>query len=292
MPLRTARRLYRLLSTTRSELRLRERERLLEERISHMYRFVDFGRLASGIFHDLLNPLSVVALSVEKLKEAADISIDPKTQEHVERALRASRRVESFMRTAKKQLDYRDRDLVFAAGPEVEDAISLLSYKSKKAGVDIDFKTTQEIYIKGNPANYFRIAKNLLSNAIDSYSTAPTNRPRRVEITLSLRDETCILSVKDKGCGIPDDMRSLVFEPFFTTKLNESRETSGLGLGLMYTKDFAERHFKGYIELESTLGAGSTFTVFVPLAPKASEKTTRANIPTESLLTEPSRASR
>jgi len=68
------------------------------------------------------------------------------------------------------------------------------------------------------------------------------------------------LSVADTGCGMPESIRRKIFEPFFTTKV----AGRGTGLGLTSVVQIAAYH-KGWIEVESTVGLGSTFKVFLPI---------------------------
>ena len=72
--------------------------------------------------------------------------------------------------------------------------------------------------------------------------------------------EVAVLRVEDEGPGIPDDSRELIFEPFFTTK----RTGRGTGLGLAIVKRIVEEH-GGWIEVQSQLGKGTCFSVFLPL---------------------------
>jgi two-component system NtrC family sensor kinase len=79
-----------------------------------------------------------------------------------------------------------------------------------------------------------------------------------------------VLEVRDTGCGIPPEHRARIFEPFFTTK----KEGSGVGLGLAVVYGIVERHH-GRIDVESTPGAGTLFTVHLPLRQPAGEETPR-----------------
>ena len=93
---------------------------------------------------------------------------------------------------------------------------------------------------------------NLIANAI-KYS------PVKTEITVEAQviDEALLIKVADQGYGIPADALPHVFEPFFT------RKARGIGLGLAVTKRIVDSH-GGSITVDSTTGAGSTFTVDLP----------------------------
>ena len=99
-------------------------------------------------------------------------------------------------------------------------------------------------------------------NALDS-----TERGGQITVATRLRkefsQEEVVIDVKDTGSGIPADILPKIFEPFFTTK--EQGKGTGLGLSTVYT--LLKRH-RGTIDVQSTVGEGTTFTVTLPLAPK------------------------
>jgi signal transduction histidine kinase len=111
-----------------------------------------------------------------------------------------------------------------------------------------------------DPAQLQQILINLVLNALDV-----TPAGGRVEIGArpsSVRERTGIaLTVSDTGPGIPPELRSKVFEAFFTTK----PAGQGTGLGLAICRDIVQAH-GGEIEVESTPGSGTTFTVWIPEA--------------------------
>jgi CheY-like chemotaxis protein len=84
--------------------------------------------------------------------------------------------------------------------------------------------------------------------------------------------EYALLSVSDTGTGIPEDIVNKIFEPFFTTK--EQGKGTGLGLSMVYG---AVKDHQGYLAVNSTIGVGSVFTVYVPAAPAAAPAETKAS---------------
>ncbi len=81
-----------------------------------------------------------------------------------------------------------------------------------------------------------------------------------LEITVKKADSNVTVSIKDSGKGIPQDIAEKIFDPFFTTK----PAGEGTGLGLDIVKKIIEKH-DGTIEFESTKGAGTEFTIALPL---------------------------
>ncbi|MDE2116959.1 MAG: HAMP domain-containing histidine kinase, partial [Patescibacteria group bacterium] len=199
---------------------------------------------------------------------------------HIERAVNASKRMEAFLQTARKQLDSQDRKQLFSTNREVADAVGLLTHKSLKACVVIRIKSAGDIEIIGNPVKFFQVAVNLISNAIDAYHDTAPSVEKPVIASIASADGYVRFSVEDRGVGIREDLKQAIFQPFFTTKRDRSIHEAGFGLGLSTTKEIVERDFGGTIEVESVLGKGSRFTVIIPTAP-AHARTARTDLPVD-----------
>ncbi len=226
-------------------------------RIEEMYRFVEFGRLSSGIFHDILNPLTALSLSVEEMKACKSA----RTRKLVEQASRASKQMESFIQIARKQLLSGGKKEEFCPEKESCEAIELLRHKSNIAGVELCIQSTCDAMSYGNPVRFFRIIVNLISNAIDSYAYINKSISKKiVHVTIFSCGRHIVCEIKDQGCGIPRRLQKVIFEPFFTTK----EHSLGMGLGLSTAKDSIEQEFGGTISLSSISGKGSVFTVSIP----------------------------
>lgn len=245
------------------EIKVEERTRELKasqlEKVSQLYRFAEFGRLASGIYHDLLNPLTAVSLSVERLQEEGGVQ-SAEAREHVDKAIRASRRMDSFLHTVRKQLATESVESSFSPAEEIRDAIDILSHKARSTHTTVRADLDGETVMYGSPTKFFQVVVNLLSNAVDSYRGLDA-KDCRVDVSLRRSGDSLTLTVEDRGCGIPPALQPTVFEAFFTTKSRHS----GIGLGLSTTKQIVEKDFKGAISLQSEEGRGTSFTVTFPL---------------------------
>jgi two-component system, sensor histidine kinase and response regulator len=113
---------------------------------------------------------------------------------------------------------------------------------------------------KADPQRVQQICLNLLSNAI---KFTPENG--KVIMRVRVSGGRAILQVEDTGIGIPNDQRSLLFQKFKQLDSSYHRKYEGTGLGLALTKQLVELH-EGTIEVNSTVGVGSKFTVFLPLS--------------------------
>ena len=101
---------------------------------------------------------------------------------------------------------------------------------------------------------------NLLSNAI-KFSSAT----KEVTVRVYRKDDFAALQVEDKGIGISSKEISRVFEKFYRSKDVKAADAKGSGLGLTLVKHIAEAH-GGQIEVQSELGVGSVFTVYLPIS--------------------------
>jgi len=92
----------------------------------------------------------------------------------------------------------------------------------------------------------------------------------KVVVRASSRDGGVVISISDTGIGIPRVEQERIFERFYRVDAARSRELGGTGLGLSIAKHLAEAH-GGRIGVESEVGRGSTFSVYLPAAPSLSE---------------------
>ncbi|HSQ65517.1 MAG TPA: ATP-binding protein, partial [Polyangiaceae bacterium] len=156
--------------------------------------------------------------------------------------------------------------------------------EQKKLELHIEIATTAPATLPTDPLRLQQILKNLLSNAFKFTSAG------RVTLTIEAASRSAVFqsfnggdalvafAVSDTGIGIPEDKHQLIFEPFHQADASTSRNYGGTGLGLAISRELA-RLLGGEIRLRSTVGEGSTFTLYLPLAshalqlkPKAAER--------------------
>lgn len=267
-----------LLKTRTSEIALRKERNLLEarvqertlqlrqaqaEKLGQLYRFAEFGRSASGVFHELANPLTLVSLNLQKLNESSkgrELKSITQTRLLLDRAIAGTKRLEGFIAAARKQIQSQEVLQSFALINEVKSAIQLLEYRARKLGVNVQVQGDMSIETFGNPIKFNQLITNLLSNAIDAFEGAESTK-RLVTIVLSKLRRQAKVQVRDLGCGIQKQHLKNVFDSLFTTKSPEK----GTGLGLSLCKGIVEKDFHGSIGVSSKAGKGSTFTVIFPI---------------------------
>ena len=117
-----------------------------------------------------------------------------------------------------------------------------------------------EIYVLGNESQLYRLVSNLIANAIQY-----TPSEGHVLISLTIRDRTAFITVKDTGIGIAPAEQTRIFDRFCRVDSDRSRKTGGTGLGLAIVRAITQVH-KGNIQVQSELGQGAIFILRLPLA--------------------------
>jgi len=239
------------------EIRTQELLALEAEKIKQLYRLAEFGRLSSGIFHDLINPLTAVSLNLEQIKTETDNKIlSAKT--YLSQALLATNKMEGLISSIKKQIARESSIKLFSLNHEIEQTIQILAYKSRRAQVNLKFSATSEIEYKGDDVKFGQIITNLLANAIEACEETPI---KEISLNLTETADEINITVTDSGSGINKENISKIFAPFFSTKKMNGR---GLGIGLAMTKDIIEKDFFGKISVLSELNKGTIFTIIIP----------------------------
>jgi len=230
-----------------------------EEHYFRAQRLNSIGTLAGGIAHDLNNVLAPILMGVEMLQLKAS---DPEDNNLL-------RTIES---SARRGADLVSQVLAFARGVEgqkvriqpgqiLRDLDRILRETFPKSiRLQMDFGD-QVWPVRGDPTQIQQILLNLCVNARDAMAHGGTLAISVANVESDGVDtgRYVAFSVSDTGCGIPSDLRDRIFEPFFTTK----EVGKGTGLGLSTAMSLVRGH-NGSIELESEVGRGTTFNVYLP----------------------------
>ncbi len=152
---------------------------------------------------------------------------------------------------------------------DLDDVVSSLAH-AKSLEYECD-SLAANVYARTDPDKLRQILINLLSNAVKF-----TPDGGRIRVSWTVNQKSVSIHVEDTGRGIPRDKQEAVFEPFVQLERGLTRTTEGTGLGLAISRGLA-RGMGGDILLESEVGAGSVFTVMIPLSP--SRKTPAAARP-------------
>ena len=257
------------------EQRVEERTQELREvqaRIVQSGRLAAVGELAAGVAHELNNPLAGILgyaqYDLERLKDADAESLTQddldKVTGHLSFIERGARRctdiVESLLRFARTS---RCSSTEVDVNELIEDTLGFTTRELSSRGIELKTDLVDgELHVIGDPSQLQQVFANIILNARRAMVSGG-----RLSVT-SARvphenggGDSVAISFGDTGCGISGENLVRVFEPFFTT--SEVGEGSGLGLSVSYgiVKDHG-----GKIDVDSKVGVGSTFTVFLPAA--------------------------
>ena len=228
--------------------------------------FTQLRRFAADAAHELRTPLTVlrgeleVALRSRRPAEQYE-RVLASSLEEVERLIRLAEDLLLFSRaTAGLEGARASVDLE----PIVTDVGQIGARLAQSTGVTVHIKQATPVTVVGHAGALRRAVLNLVENAVKY--TPPQGT---VEISLTHDDEWVRLTVTDTGPGIDAADAARVFEPFVRLDTARTRETGGTGLGLAIAQAIVLAH-GGTIQLDSTPGGGSTFTIRLPRTPSVS----------------------
>lgn len=239
----------------------------LQNSLIHAGRLAAIGELASGIAHDINNPLAVLLLANEVALLTIDKCEDAKTElvEQLEKALQDIGRASRVIQKLADHLRNFSRGTVEKHEPVnvaeiLGDALFITQNKTIKSKTTIINEVgTTGYYTNGAPNQLEQVFVNLIANACDAMMDSE-NPQLTIAINPETRDniEYWHCSIADTGAGIPEHIREHIFESFFTTK----EKGKGTGLGLSICRGIIDNH-EGIIEVKSELGNGTTFSVLL-----------------------------
>ncbi len=206
-----------------------------------------------------------MGLIAHALHECAE---EPESVEHfAERLESVARHLEELADSTLTLADVQESRLAqpvkrLDVGELVDKAVARSTEAARGRGVKLKLKRTEEAAVDGNKSSLLSALENLIVNAIH-YS--PKGSKVQVASQVYDAEKVVAISVVDQGIGIAPDEQERVFERFYRTDQARSRRVGGTGLGLSIVKHTVQAH-GGSVLVDSQVGAGSTFTVILPLA--------------------------
>ena len=225
----------------------------VQEKLIRSERLAAVGELASGVGHELRNPLNVIRNCAYLL----NMSLTEKTDEEAINTLK----------TLDKQIDAANKivtdllDFTRIRAPQqiradlktmLHECVSYLTVpENVKVNVNLNGHTQP---VRTDPEQMNRVFTNIISNAIQ----AMNGKGGELNIDAAVNEDYISVAFKDNGCGIPPENLEKIYEPLFTTK------PKGIGLGLAISRRLVEQN-GGKIDVISQVGQGTTFTIKLPL---------------------------
>lgn len=226
-------------------------------------RLASVGMLAAGVAHEINNPLAYLVASLDFLKECqeAEVRNEADARDALAEALTGAKRIRQVVRDLQTfSRAEPERATSLSLADVLDSAINMASVETRHRAQVVK-RYTAIPRVRANEARLGQVFLNLLINAAQAI---PVGRPAENEIRVSTFTDLegrAVVEVRDTGEGISEDRLSRIFDPFFTTKA--AGVGTGIGLALCRTTIIG---LGGRIDVESTVGVGTTFRVVLPPA--------------------------
>lgn len=223
----------------------------MEEQLMRKEKMAVLGQFAGGVVHDLRNPLGAIKNAIYFLNLALE-EPEPEVKESLEIL---EREVATSERIITSLLGFARAEPPSRREADMNDIIRMaLTRVAIPANVEVTTTLDEALpTILADPDQLDRVFGNIILNAVQAM---PEGGRLTIKLGAPNEDEVTV-SVADSGVGIPEENLGEIWEPLFTTK------AKGIGLGLAIAKTLVEAH-GGTIEVESTVGEGTKFTVMLP----------------------------
>jgi len=239
--------------------RTAEMSRQQEERLQASARLITMGEMASSLAHELNQPLSAIASYTSGCRNliAENASLDmidealAKCQQQAQRAGRIIRRIYEFARRHEPKTEACD------IASLLTDMVVLVEADARRRNIHVITEIAPALpVIRADPVLLGQALLNLMRNGIEAMAeTEPS--ARMLTIRAHLVEGQILITVTDRGCGIPPEVAAHLFEPFFTTK------QEGLGVGLNICRSVVEAH-RGRLWFEPNPEGGTIFHLILP----------------------------
>lgn len=236
------------------------------DRLKRMYRtdrLAVLGELAAGAAHEIKNPLTSIRSTIQYLSNDFDVESEKGQMMHellneTERINKIVQGLLSFARPS--ELNSMEVNLEQL----INQTLLLVNNTLRKQQIEVEFEYfTEQTTIMGDAEQLKQVCLNIILNAVEAMKENDESHPRTLYISMEegtlidVRSRYLLISFEDTGKGIDEEDIENVFNPFFTTK------EEGTGLGLAICFGIINRH-KGELEVRSTLGKGTCFTIKLP----------------------------
>ncbi|HEX5773804.1 MAG TPA: ATP-binding protein [Geomobilimonas sp.] len=241
------------------EVKVEERTHQLkqiQDQLIRSEKLASLGELVAGIAHEINNPLTGILVFSSLVSD--DPRLNPELKDDLEKIRRETQRCAKIVRGL---LDFARESVPHKVPTQINDLIDasldLVTHQSSFHDITVAREYQHALpQVLVDPNQIEQVLVNMLLNA--SHAMAAGGK-LTVTTGLTSGDNRLFISIRDTGCGIPEENLGKIFDPFFTTK-----ENLGTGLGLAVSYGIVESH-GGNIEVQSTVGVGTAFTIRLPL---------------------------
>lgn len=231
----------------------------MEARVIETEKMATVGLLASGVAHEINNPLAIVSAHSEDLLDRLQENDDPPQNEEIQGILRIIfKQMDRCKQITNRLLNFarpgKEGQNLINVSSAIQQTLALLTYRAKQKRIILIDETEPELWVSGNENEWQQVVLNILTNALDATDEGGRIRARAYRTNSEVRVE-----VVDQGQGISAEHLSKVFDPFFTTK----PPGQGTGLGLFVSYGIVQK-MQGQLLIESAEGKGTTVMILLP----------------------------
>lgn len=217
----------------------------------------EIGRLSASLLHEINNPLTAAILWLEQYEN--------KQSSCIRQARQSIDVLQRYVEAARRHIRRESKEHVFDIDSELIHVRRIMIPLARRYDVRLHVPANTNCQLYGDPVKFQQIIANLIKNAVDSYEPDPSviSRQKTVYVKTIRRRDYIFIKVMDTGCGIAGNQLEKIFQPFYSTK-----GRAGLGIGLFTIRRYVETDFRGSIQVTSSEGRGTCFTIKLPRAAK------------------------
>ena len=222
----------------------------------------------NNMTHEFKTPIATISLAVDSINTPAVINKAEQIKYYTNIIKEENRRMNSQVENVLQMSLIDKKDLELNIG--TYDVHLLLSNAIKNISLHVDKRkgkltsilNAENSFFEVDEVHFTNVILNLLDNAIKYSKTEPN-----IKITTKNNLNGILISIEDDGIGMSNDTLHRIFDKFYRVPTGNVHNIKGFGLGLSYVKAIIQ-NFDGQIEVSSTIGKGSIFTIFLPFKTK------------------------
>ena len=243
--------------------------KIIESELFHAKRLISLGEMASGIAHEIYQPINNIGLTVDKIlfeasknKWSCEKEIKDKSEKIFENIIRVQTIIDNIRSFSSTDNNYISSVVNINKG--IRNALLMFSEQCKHRSIILDFKPERErISVTGNIYKFEQVISNLIKNSIDALEEKKLLSNNEFDMKIIIRsfykEDVVAVTIEDNGIGISEKDIEYIMHPFFTTK--DSGKGTGLGLSISYG---IINEMNGDMKISSKPGAGTNVIITLP----------------------------
>jgi len=250
--------------------------KLIEKQLRHSERMAGIGELATGMAHEINQPLNTMSMAIDNILFAIESNtitenyLKGKIEKVFDNITRIQKIIDHVRTFSRDQEDFVQ--IPFDINTSINNCISMISEQMNHHDIKLSFKKSDEIpSVNGNIYRFEQVILNLLINSKDAIEEKKKNLGKsfrkKIDITSDYTDSRIIIEIKDNGTGIDQKNIDKVLLPFFTTKA--PGQGTGLGLSISYG---IIKELGGEIDVQSKPNQGTSVLIKIPVQESKSKK--------------------